>query len=77
MTFVGGRSNVAQPVKELNQHSQSLLLVALDYFAHLHFAHTLPFTFCLQVIRELEVLVLDSNGVVEDETRSVVEKIGN
>ena len=59
-----------QPVKEIYQHFQSLLLAGLD-----HFTHFRPLTCQFYVILELEVLPLERDGVVQEELGNVLENI--
>ena len=59
-----------QPVKEIYQRFQSLLLAGLD-----HFTHFRPLTRRFYVILELEVLPLERDGVVQEELRNVLENI--
>ena len=58
-----------QPVEEIYQHFQSLLLGDLDIFGHFRYRNV----GLLWVVLELEVLLLECDGVVDPELRSAFE----
>ena len=59
-----------QPVKKLRQHFQSTLLVRLQHVVRIGAS-----LLCTRVTLNPEVLLLERNGVVEKELRSVFESI--
>ena len=59
-----------QPVKKFRHHLQSILLVSLQPVSRIRAS-----LLCIRVILNLEVLLLERNGVVEKEVRSVFESI--
>ena len=59
-----------QPVKEINQHLQRVLLAGLH-----HFAKIWPLNPRIWFTLELEALPLGRNGVVEEKLRRVLESL--